>query len=303
MLRFLKEYFSLSNNEQRGIIGLVLVILLVFGGTRIYFMMKEPTSMPQDNTALLAMLEDKASSENTSWKDLPEAEDGLDFFPFDPNTVSKEDLINLGFSSSVASTLINYRSKGGKFYQKEDLKKVYGVSESLYLKLEDYIVIPQKTNTSPLAPVAPSNKQEGQTQESTAKKKVFVNINTADSALLTTIKGIGPAFSARIVKYRNLLGGFRTKEQLLEVYGITPEVYEGIEEQVFVDGDIHPIKVNDASWSTLKNHPYISSELANILLNYKKAHGQIDNFNFLLESQLISQENFDKITPYLSLEK
>ena len=305
MLRFLKEYFSLSNNEQRGIIGLLLIILFVFGGSRMYFMYKVPKEIPQDNTHLLLLLEEqeKVNSEKETISTSNEGQIEIHFFKFDPNIASKEDLINLGFKENVAVTLINFRSKGGKFYQKEDLKKVYGVDENFYAKLESYIDIPPK-----VYPKKESNfvnkymTKETSSSTKSLEKAVNIELNTADSATLTFIRGIGPAFSSRIIKYRDLLGGFREKEQLLEVYGITPEVYEGIKDQVIVSGEIRKLNVNQVSWYDLKNHPYINSELANILLNYKKAHGKIENFNFLLESKLISKEEFDKLTPYLSIQ-
>ena len=65
--------------------------------------------------------------------------------------------------------------------------------------------------------------------------RVHVELNSADTTALKTVRGIGSVFAQRIVKYRNLIGGFQSKEQLLDVYGITPERYEGIAGQVWVD--------------------------------------------------------------------
>ncbi len=303
MLRFLKEYFSLSNNEQRGIIGLLLIILFVFGGSRAYFMWQLPREIPQDNTALIALLENKSTEDELKWQDNPEVEEATVFFNFDPNSASKEDLLALGLKESVAATLLNFRSQGGKFYKKEDLKKVYGISEAFYEKVEDYILIPQETFKHDNANSKTEKAAKFQEQIPVPIEKIYLNLNAVDSASLTSIKGVGPAYASRIIKYKKLLGGFRMNEQLLEVYGITPEVYEGIKNQVFVAGPVTQIPVNTATWYELKNHPYISSEMANILLNYKKAHGSIENFHFLLESKLVTEEEFNKIIPYLSIEK
>jgi DNA uptake protein ComE-like DNA-binding protein len=301
MFRFLKEYFNLSNNEQRGIISLMLIILFAFGGTRLYLQLKPTVVTIKDNTELIALLnqnESDAVKTGITKKEsiLPEAR----YFKFDPNLASKEDLLSLGFKENVANTLINFRSKGGKFYQKEDLKKVYGLNANFYAKIEDYIQI--KSKSYPKEKSKSSNSTTYTPSSPTVAKKVAVNINTSDSAALTSVKGIGPAFSSRIIKYRNLLGGFTAKEQLLEVYGITPEVYDAVKDQLILSGSLKFINVNNTTWVELKNHPYISSELANILLNYKKAHGRVVNFNFLIENKLISQEKFDKLIPYLSLE-
>lgn len=66
-------------------------------------------------------------------------------------------------------------------------------------------------------------------------KSARIELNTADTTLLQTVKGIGPASARRIVKYRSLIGGFTHTDQLLKVWGITPENFIRIEEQVFVD--------------------------------------------------------------------
>ncbi|MBL0020424.1 MAG: helix-hairpin-helix domain-containing protein [Bacteroidetes bacterium] len=66
-------------------------------------------------------------------------------------------------------------------------------------------------------------------------KSARIELNTADTTLLQTVKGIGPASARRIVKYRSLIGGFTHTDHLLKVWGITPENFIRIEEQVFVD--------------------------------------------------------------------
>lgn len=60
------------------------------------------------------------------------------------------------------------------------------------------------------------------------RKPLVVNLNDADTTTLMLIHGIGPTFASRIVRYRDRLGGFTHKEQLLEVYGFTPELLNHI---------------------------------------------------------------------------
>ena len=302
MFRFIKEYFSLSNNEQRGIIGLILIILLSFIGFRMYFMLQEPKVVLQDNSAVFAALYIEEELPVAA-KEKEETKAAINYFYFNPNTVSKENLLALGFKESVATTLINFRSKGGQFRKKEDLLKVYGVEQDFYNQLQAYIDIPVATSTKKTY-VKDEPKVASETSPKWEKKEVLqesIEINAADSASLVTVKGIGPVFAARIVKYRQLLGGFLHLEQLLEVYGIDQEKYEGIASQLTCSAQIKQIDVNKATWQELVAHPYIDSPTANILLNYKKAHGSITSFDFIIENKLMTQETLDKITPYLSL--
>lgn len=67
------------------------------------------------------------------------------------------------------------------------------------------------------------------TKESTmADSNSFININTASAEKLQELPGIGPAYSKRIVEWRNENGPFVSKEQLLEIKGIGEKRLEAI---------------------------------------------------------------------------
>jgi len=299
-----KGYFNLSNNEQRGIISLVLLILFVFIIPRVYILTLPAVEIPEDNTHLLAHFTpssmDNPIPESRQEKTLPQ------LFPFDPNTASKEDLILLGIKKSVVTILINYRSKGGRFQVPEDLLTVYGISPEQYDELADYIQIEAKhmSKSTWKARIYDDSKPTYDlVEKSTTEDYIKIELNSADSSRLTKVKGIGPVYASRIIKYRKLLGGFKNIKQLQEVYGIDEEVYLTISDQLILSAKIIPLKVHTASWYELKSHPYISGDLANIILNYIKAHGQISNLNDFRDNQLIDEETILKITPYLSFEK
>ncbi len=312
MLKFFKEYFNLSNNEQRGIIGLLLIILFVFVGTRIFLMFKPAAEIPQDNTSLLAEFYEDSVSYNTKEpkfendkKDL-KAEIKITYFKFNPNLASKNELMQLGFSEKAANVLINYRNKGGQFYKKEDLKKVYGVSNQLYANLESYIDIPKKEYTNNKYQ-NDYKKEESKTNTYNNEEKIdyppiIVNINTADSIQLIQIKGIGKIYAARIIKYRNLLGGFKEPQQIKEVYGINEEVYEALKNQIEVGGTVQKINVNTATWAELKNHPYINSNMAGIITKYIKANGKVTDLDKILNPNIFDEQTINKVKPYLSTE-
>lgn len=309
MFKFFKEYFNLSNNEQRGVIALLLIIILVFIAPKLYTLFKSAEEIPADNTKILAQFNTPQDSTEIDAfnEEIESSASSQKLFPFNPNTVSKNQLIELGFTEKTASTLLNYRNKGGKFYKKEDLKKVYGVSDNLYNDLKDYIVLDNKKVEKITAATEHKNEttaektKEKETLES-SNEKIYVNINTADSTELRKIKGVGAVFAGRIIKYRDLLGGFNNKEQLLEVYGMKPEMYENIAPQVYTNGKIKTININKADWKTLKNHPYLSTEKASIISKYVKTHGAVKNIDEIINTSIFSQSEIDKITPYLSIE-
>ena len=162
-------------------------------------------------------------------------------FPFDPNTVSVEDLQRLGFTLKQAQSIDNYRSKGGRFRRKSDFAKSYVVADSVYERLEPYINIP------------------------------LLDINAADSAAFDALPGIGPYFAAKMVSYRAELGGYSFKEQLMDIRGFDEEKFVGLEDLVRVGS--HPaFPLWTALEDSLKLHPYISSYAAHGIVLYRKSN-------------------------------
>jgi DNA uptake protein ComE-like DNA-binding protein len=105
---------------------------------------------------------------------------------------------------------------------------------------------------------------------------VMIEINTADSAQLLTLRGIGPVFAGRILRYRGMLGGFFSKEQLLEVYGMDSARYEGIAGNISVDtAGIMKMNVNEAAFRDLLRHPYFDYETVRSIVNYRDHRGPV----------------------------
>ena len=151
----------------------------------------------------------------------------VESFRFNPNTVSVEDLQRLGFSLRQAQSIDSYRQKGGKFRRKEDFAKSYVVSDSLYKRLEPYIDIPR------------------------------LDINKADSAAFDALPGIGPYFAAKMVAYREQLGGYSDKEQLKEIYNFGDERYDRLKDLVQCSEPARPLRLWSAPEDSLRLHPHI----------------------------------------------
>jgi DNA uptake protein ComE-like DNA-binding protein len=135
------------------------------------------------------------------------------------------------------------------------------------------------------------------------KQNKLLDLNTSDSIMLDLLPGIGPVLSARIIKYRNLIGGYANIYQLNEVYGLSPETFALISEMVYADSlVVKLIKINLASYKELIRHPYFkTSEVASII-KYRELNEHIANINELIENKIISAEKAKKISPYLSFE-
>lgn len=219
----------------------------------------------------------------------------VSYFPFDPNTASLEEWRKLGLSDRKIQVILNYRNKGGKFYEKEDLKKIYSLSENDYRRLEPYIRIrheeASERRTTGYNPSAPTAKK---------REALLVEINSADTSQLKRLKGIGTVLSARIVKFREALGGFFSVSQLKEVYGMPQETVDANAPFLTVDTILlRRIPVNEADEMRLSKHPYISRKQAQTIVNYRKQHGPFRSIEDLYEIKSFDPDFLRKIEPYL----
>lgn len=201
---------------------------------------------------------------------------------FDPNCTSEEDWMKFGLSKKQVAVIQNYLSKGGKFKTKEDLKKMYCIPPELFLELEPFINIhiEKKVNE--------------------ADDNIAIEINSADSAELRKIKKISPYLAGKIVKYRSILGGFYKKEQLLEIWGMKPEIYNAIEKSILLDkSTVKKITLNTATFSDLARHPYVKYEYAKEILNYKRIMSKISNPEELVKNKIVPDSIYYKMKPYI----
>ena len=214
---------------------------------------------------------------------------------FDPNTVSYDSMIGMGLIPQVARNVVRYRQSGGKFRKPVDLAKIYGVTDSLWILLEPWIVIRKKN--------APTNRRSiSRNPRPSRPKTPLVDINTADSSWFQTIYGIGPVLSARIVKYRALLGGFTSMAQLNEVYGLSSEVINEIMVRVKLDTIQHSIKklnINTDDLQTLGRHPYLTFNLAKAIVSYREVHGAYHQIEEIKKIHIIDDSTYLRVSPYL----
>jgi DNA uptake protein ComE-like DNA-binding protein len=136
------------------------------------------------------------------------------------------------------------------------------------------------------------------------RQKVRIDINSCDSVALVRLPAIGPVLSARIIKYRRLLGGYDRIDQLKEVYGLTPETYEIIQDKVFADSTaITRININSAGYKELAHFPYFEKYEITAIMKYRELKGKITGINELINNKLITAEKANKVRPYLKYDQ
>jgi competence protein ComEA len=295
---WLNKNFGFSKGEFNGLLFLILIIIVLKAIPIIYGAYKP---VEKDDPNLLAEIQ-KISIVDQAYAnhirdgiENSNAERVVKLFNFDPNTLDVDGWQTLGLSRKQSQSIINYTKKGGKFYKPEDLQKMYTISPEMYKKILPYVKIANQPNSASTKYI-PFEKKEY-----VKKAPVVVDINKADSAQLDEIKGIGGAFANRILKYRERLGGFYKKEQLMEVYGLDSTKYAEIEGQVSVSAvPLKMININTATFNDMKSSPYLSYKQINAIIQYRKQHGNYSNPSDLKKIVILNQQLIDKITPYIS---
>ncbi len=129
-----------------------------------------------------------------------------------------------------------------------------------------------------------------------------IELNSADTTALMQLKGIGKVFASRIIKYRDMLGGFTSKDQLKEVYGVDSVLYQSIQAFISVNPDaIQKININFADVQLMGKHPYLHYDKAKEIINYRKQAGNFERIEDVRNAVFITDEQYKKLKPYLSL--
>ncbi len=288
MRKIIRNYFGFSKVETN---GFVVLIFIMVGTIFMPSVIKGVVKSPGINSSEIVKLDSlvKVLEQITEVKVTPQI-----YFNFNPNTVSEEELGKLGIKENIARRIINYRNSGARFKEKSDLKKIYGITDIQYQTLEPYIIVPKRITAPP----------KRKSRQKPDKKQVFtMDANKADSVQLKRIRGIGKVLSVRIIKYRDILGGFVNLNQLKEIYGISDFALENAEKTLFIAKGFSPrqISVNEATDQELASHPYISYKLAKLIVANRLQHGPYKEIAEISDLELINEVDYNRISPYLSL--
>ncbi len=304
--QFVKDYFTFSRKDRIAFIALSIAIILLliipkyFSSTQTEYIQVNPQladaidSLQSNNVSSVNEVHtNELQYERSITRDFNEGE----LFAFDPNTLSLEGWSRLGLSDRTIKTINNYRSKGGRFYKKEDLQKIWGLPAGFYKRVQPYINI-----TSPTKKYEPFPEKPSVPYERKERKFAIVSINNADTASLIALPGIGSKLAARIVNFREKLGGFHSVDQIGETYGLPDSTFQKIKPYLKVDvAAVRKININTATKDELKLHPYIKWNLANAIVEYRSQHGAYKSLDDLKKIVVVDDATYNKIVLYLSL--
>ena len=201
------------------------------------------------------------------------------------DTATAKYLRTIGFSTRQAELIIRYGNMIGGYRNIEEFEECYAVDSAMAARLEPYIIFPERDTTS--IAVTPTI--------------VFpLEVNSADSASLIKVRGIGPKSIVHILRYRELLGGYHSVEQISELKMVTPENFQQISQQIWCDSSkIKKIYINFARPKELERHPYISERTLRRIVNHRELKGGWSTIEEMIDCNILSQDEATRIAPYL----
>ena len=312
---FIADYLSFSKKERTGILVLVLLIGFFIGLPFLYpfFIKPRPTNATIFKKAI-ASLSIKQAAHTKQFSNQNE-EDKLiqsysssggnqpikgELFYFDPNTADNQDWKRLGVRDNTIATIQHFLSKGGRFYKREDIGKIWGLHPNEAKRLIPYIQIQS------LQATYFSDKKE-------FKKKLPVpasysvmpiDINSADTAAFISLPGIGSKLSQRIINFREKLGGFYMVEQIGETFGLPDSTFQKIKPHLKISKiALLKISINTADIEEMKKHPYLRYAISNAIIRYRSQHGDFLAVEDIKKIMTITADVFNKVAPYLTVDK
>ena len=219
-------------------------------------------------------------------------------FHFNPNTATEEELKSVGFPAALLKRITNYRLKGGVFRTKRDLLKIYGLDSTFYTQLQAYIRLPDE--------IANQRRPDQHAfSKPTSYSITTFDLNVADTSQLKSVTGIGRVLAARIVKFRDGLGGFIDPRQVYEVYGLDSATVDKLCKVAFIADNFMPRKINlnKAGENELSSHPYIRKNTARAIVAYRFQHGEFADVGELRKLTNLKASDIERVLPYLTVDE
>ena len=222
-------------------------------------------------------------------------------FPFDPNTLPGDSLQLLGIRGRTVRNLLKYREKGGRFYQKEDLQKIYGLRAATYKRVLPYVRI-EKNAASAVAARDESAEKPAAPSFTRSVGPVPIDINQAAPEKWQELHGVGPAFARRICAFRDKLGGFVSVSQVAETYGLPDSTFQQLRPQLRLSPVFRKIDLNAADAADLQAHPYLSWKQANAIVAYRNQHGAFSSVEEVAKVRALPPDLHRKMRGYWKVE-
>ena len=291
----MKSPFYISKKSRRGLTVLFFLAFFIVLIPRLYvhflrvdtILIKKPRIKVETKTNNSKSKENKKKYSKKKKKLVYRSPKGK----FDQNEYTHEDWMYLGLSEKQTNVIMRFLNH--KIYTNEALKKIYVLPDTVYHLIKDSTVYPAHI----------FDEKETFVKKKSPSITKFLELNTIDSLELISINGIGPFYASQIINYRNKLGGFYKREQLMEIWKMKEETYQILMESLIIDtSTLQKIHLNTVSFEKLKNHPYLSYSKANSIVKMRTQLGRFDSIISIKKSKLINDDTFLRVRPYLSLD-
>ena len=285
-----KSHFAFNRSQQNGIFLLVLIIIVL----QLFYFFYPFSSKVEDNEEQQELVTRLQRSVD-SLKQVQSRKDSVSITPYNPNFISDYKGYRIGMSIEEIDRLHAHRARDLWVNSAEEFQQVTKVSDSLLAEISPFFRFPEwKTATS-------EKRELPKKAFSTALVKADLNSATAED--LQQVNGIGEKLSARIVNYRESLGGFRGGIQLKDVYGLSPEVVERALQRFEVENfPFEKLNINSATVVQLSEIPYLNYEIARAVVNLRKEVGNISSFEALSQIKGFPADKIDRIKLYLAID-
>lgn len=283
-----KSFFQFTKSQRSGIILLVL-LCIIFQFAYIFIDFKTVTNNSKEKQEWLAFQTDIDSLKQIKRDYIPK------IYPFNPNFITDFKGYKLGMSVAEIDRLLNFRKTNKYVNSAQDFQKVTKVSDSLLNTMSSYFKFPDWVN----------NKKEYKSNYVLFEKKkvkiIILDINLATKEDLIKVYGIGPALSERILKLKDLLGGFVSMEQMNDVWGLSPEVIENLNKnfKVIALPKVKKVDINNASIKELMLFPYFKYALAKAIVTYRSMNGDFKENADLIKINGFPNDKINIIGLYL----
>jgi competence ComEA-like helix-hairpin-helix protein len=319
---FVKDYLSFTRKERMGILVISGLLMFIFFLPEIISRTSKNRNIQLDTSWFSAVKKLEMNIVDTSDNYYQKSEEEVTYsypfdkskgsyfernpvkgelFYFDPNTLAESGWKKLGLRDKTIRTIQNYLSKGGRFTKPGDLQKIYGLHPDEFAKLFPYIKIESTSVKKSEEFISGKSKTENSLVKNFTPRYSVIDINSADTTAFISLPGIGSKLAARIINFRDRLGGFYSIDQVSETFGLPDSTFQKIKQYLKLETTLFKqININTATVDELKAHPYIKYNLANPLIAYRNEHGSFSKVEDIKKVMAVTDEIYNKIAPYLT---
>jgi competence ComEA-like helix-hairpin-helix protein len=266
----LKTYFIYTRSQRAGLFAL-FIIVIIFQGLYYFIDFSFVTNEAQKQQQWISVQSEIDSLGSIRKTEKPK------IYSFNPNFITDFKGYKLGMSVAEIDRLLDYRKTNRYVNSAKEFQQVTKVSDSLLKSLATYFKFPDWVT---------QKKSAGYSHKIFEKPKIVViDINLATKEELKKVYGIGDGLSERILKEKEKFGGFVSMEQMNDVWGLSDEVIEKLNQSFNITSipTVKKIAINNASIKELMKFPYFRYDLAKSIVTYRSMNGEIKSVEDLIK--------------------